>query len=524
DVEVCANAEVRFDGTNSKDFDGLVNRYFWDFGDGHNKDGATPTHVYREPGEYLVTLTITGDQVGECDNTDTDDLVVKVYDAPVAKFIAPHASPLGSKVSFDASESTSGGGKIVQYAWDFGDGSTGEGKTITHVYDKPGKFFVNLNIRTDSETECNETETRSLIFINEAPLAKAGKDRLVGVNEVVLFNGAESKDEDGSVSRFQWDFGDGNTGEGLQTRHKYKHPGVYTVRLIVFDDTELANNAARDSLRVTVNAAPEPALDTPEWVCAGEAYTFSGAGSKDADGTIGTYRWEFGDGGNGQGAEVQHTYKTPGTYNVTLLVDDGRGVSNSRVETSRTIRVNNPPVPVAHAPRLVCPGTEVTFDGSGSYDKDGEITRHIWDFGDGTRTEGARLKHAFEKPGLYRVRLTVEDNANTSCGRQSTQTEIRVNAPPVADAGEDKTGYAGGAHDAVQFSAAGSSDPDGDPLTYEWSFGDGTTLYGRDVSHPYSRTGTYTVTLKVSDGTGLPCGTSTDQMTVTIETRSTAAR
>lgn len=82
--------------------------------------------------------------------------------------------------------------------------------------------------------------------------------------------------------------------------------------------------------------------------------------------------------------------------------------------------------------------------------------------------------------------------------------------PPVADAGPDLTGGEGA---AVQFTGTASTDPDGDPLTYSWDFGDGTTGTGPTPTHTYTDNGTYTVTLTVDNGNG---GQSTDALVVTV--------
>ena len=94
-----------------------------------------------------------------------------------------------------------------------------------------------------------------------------------------------------------------------------------------------------------------------------------------------------------------------------------------------------------------------------------------------------------------------------------------MNAPPIADAGPDREAYLGGAHDAILFDAGGSSDPDGDPLSFVWDLGDGNRKAGAKVYHHYSRPGRYVVNLLVDDGTGTACGQVVDQAIVEARTR-----
>ena len=136
DLKVCANTDVHFDGSGSHDFDGVVNRFTWDFGDGNVGGGEKPVHVFRKPGSYRVLLTIEGDKAGQCDNTSTDEVSVQVAAAPVARIEAPDRIPVGSPAAFKAGED----GGIAGYRWDFGDGSTAEGRDVEHVFDKPGVY------------------------------------------------------------------------------------------------------------------------------------------------------------------------------------------------------------------------------------------------------------------------------------------------------------------------------------------------------------------------------------------------
>ena len=111
DQEVCAGAEVHFDGSASRDFDGVVNRFTWDFGDGNTGGGESRSTSISQPGDYRVVLTIEGDQAGQCDNTDTDEMTVRVVEAPVARIVGPSASRSARRATFDASQSSGATGR-----------------------------------------------------------------------------------------------------------------------------------------------------------------------------------------------------------------------------------------------------------------------------------------------------------------------------------------------------------------------------------------------------------------------------
>ncbi|MCS7274039.1 MAG: PKD domain-containing protein, partial [Candidatus Bipolaricaulota bacterium] len=152
---------------------------------------------------------------------------------------------------------------------------------------------------------------------------------------------------------------------------------------------------------------------------------FDASGSRDPDGQITTYEWNFGDGNTALGVKVSHTYTQAGVYAVILTVTDNLG--SSAVATV-VIRAGNPP------PRAVLTATPthgftpltVQFDASQSVDltlTPQRIVRHEWDFGDGTRGSGVALSHTYTRAGIYTVTLTVFDEDGAS---NRAQTVIRA--------------------------------------------------------------------------------------------------
>ncbi|HEX7078644.1 MAG TPA: PKD domain-containing protein [Candidatus Eisenbacteria bacterium] len=117
------------------------------------------------------------------------------------------------------------------------------------------------------------------------------------------------------------------------------------------------------------------------------------------------------------------------------------------------------------------------------------------DLGDGT---GAfQWTPGFDQAGAYAVTFTAHGTDGSSASATTAISVRDVNRKPVADAGGPYTAFAG---TAVSFDGTGSADPDGNPLTYAWDFGDEETGTGPTPSHTYPFHGLYGVALTVSDG------------------------
>ena len=151
----------------SDDPDGSITSHEWDFGDSASGTGVSGTHTYTSQGAYIVTLTVKDNE----DATDTATVAILVTapgnQLPVASFTAdPTIGFFPFDVDFDASASYDTDGTIIAYQWDFGDGDTGSGQTITHSYDSFGTFTVVLTVIDNTGAPASDVaEIRSLIFI-----------------------------------------------------------------------------------------------------------------------------------------------------------------------------------------------------------------------------------------------------------------------------------------------------------------------------------------------------------------------
>lgn len=337
------------------------------------------------------------------------------------------------------------------------------------------------------------------------------------VGETTIFNASASYDSDGTIANWNWDFGDGTGGTGEIVEHAYVDAGTVTVTLTVTDDDGLNGT---DTADITVS----PALKSPvasfaenaTTVLTGEVIQFDASESYDPDGTIVSYLWDFGDGTNGSGVTVGHSYADNGAYPVTLTVKDDDNLTGSHTEI-KTIE-NRPPVPeFTQSVATVKTEETTTFDASESYDPDGTIESYVWDFGDGKSATGVEVSHAYEDDDNYTVTLTVTDDDGTTGSKSITKTVL--NRPPTALFTQNATIV--DLEEAIHFDASGSFDPDGDIVEYLWDFGDNTTeIYIKDINftvtttHTYPEAGNCTVTLKVTDDDG---ATSSFSVEITVE-------
>jgi PKD repeat protein len=165
----------------------------------------------------------------------------------------------------------------------------------------------------------------------------------------------------------------------------------------------------------------------------------------------------------------------------------------------------------------------VRFDGTGSFDPDGAIRRYEWDFDDGDEAVGAQIEHTYSDAGSFEATLTVTDQRG---GRATASVEIDVratNALPVAAFSVSPSPAF--PNQGVQLGAGASYDPDGEIVSYEWAYGDGTTGRGKLVWHQYSAQGTYNIILTVRDNDGGErTATAGLRVTTTIDTSGTIPR
>jgi chitodextrinase len=271
------------------------------------------------------------------------------------------------------------------------------------------------------------------------------------------------------------------------------------------------------------NTPPVADAGADQTVNVGDTVTLDGSNSSDADSDSLTYSWSLetpaGSGATLSGSSTVSPTFVPdieGSYTATLVVNDGTvdSTPDSAVITAQLIVVNNPPVSNAGPDQTVDIGSLVTLDGSGSSDADGDPLTYSWSL-DAPAGSGATLSGATnvdpefvpDVEGVYTAVLIVNDGMDDSAPDSVSITAQAVagNTPPVADAGPNQSALLG---DTVLLDGSGSSDVDGDSLTYTWSLsspaGSAATLSDPTIVNPTfvpDVAGDYVAQLIVNDGT-----------------------
>jgi len=515
DRTVCTNQRVRFDGSGSTDSDGAVNAFSWTFGDGDTGRGETPVHIFKRPGSYSVTLTITGEATGSCSPLDTDTATFQVVAAPELEILGSERAAAAMPASYSVGLTQLGGATPVSYGWDFGDGNTATGTDVSHTFAEPGEYLVTLTTELTGGNEgCSTLQAVQKVIVNDAPMALLDGPDSVAAGQAVTYDASMSMDSDGAITNFAWDFGDGTRAKGVLAAHTFAQPGIYEVKLTIEDDAQVGNSAVVAVKTVTVNPAPTAGLIAPPPLCPAVSVPWSVDVDDKTD-----VSWMFGDGVRASGATVNHSFARPGLYPVLVMLDDGAGMPNSRLSEEVYVRVNSAPTALAGPDRVACPGEAVVFDAGSSGDLDGDLTEYVWEFSDGVTLEGRRVERVFDDPADLRVRLTVKDDSGAICGTGTDEARVLVNSAPQVDAGADLMVPVGAAHDVVRFDATSATDADGQGLQISWNFGDGTVVAGAVARHRFTTPGEYAITVRAQDTTGLACGIGTDTAIVTAVPR-----
>ncbi len=474
----CLGESVLFSNTSSISSGNIIN-WNWNFGDGSTSNLLQPVHLYTASGNYMVTLTASSGM--GCDATITQQ--VSIDPKPEADFTASIVCAGQQTIFQDAS--TLSNGVISSWNWNFGDGTSSSTQNPLHNYNAPGVYNATLIVYTMSG--CADTITRVVEVLDE-PVALFSMQNVCSGTAVQFADG--SLINSGSISGYQWTFGDSNSDSIQNPVHMYTAAGTYDVTLVVVSDFGCS---ATTTQQVTVY--PEPvASGTAAPVCDETPVQFNNTSSINGGSISSTY-WNFNDGGSSNLISPSHLYAADGNYNVLLTATSDQGCIDSAY-----IAVTVHPLPVAaFTQNSVCFGQQVQLNDQSTVSA-GAIASWNWSFGDGSLSTSQNPIHGYTSPGSYPVQLVV--TSDNGCIDSTFATLNVFGQPAAAFAGSNEcTGIT-----SVFYNQ--STIPGGGVMQCLWDFGDGFTSTAQNPLHNYTDPGVYTVNLVVSSQYGCSDSTS----------------
>jgi PKD repeat protein len=161
---------------------------------------------------------------------------------PQALFTVTHTEDvIPFTVSFNGTLSYTPDGEIVSYLWTFGDGGSETGPLVEHTYREDGKYEAQLLVIDERGVSSSTLMTIQALnplptaSFSYSPRSSMDGDIIVGASEDITFDAADSTD-DGEITAYSWNFGDGEYAEGPLVVHSYLYPGTYNAVLTVTDN------------------------------------------------------------------------------------------------------------------------------------------------------------------------------------------------------------------------------------------------------------------------------------------------
>ncbi len=374
-------------------------------------------------------------------------------------------------------------GNPTSWKWDLGNGTQSVVANPIGTYFFPGTYTVKLVVRNAANNADSITKTQFItVYALPAPAFTASDT--AGCFPLRVQFSDNSTAGSGTVTNWQWDFGDGNLSTLQNPVHTYSNAGNFTVILRVTNSNGCSKTITKPAYIKTSNgvkagftfiSAAGCQLPTPV------TFTNTSTGS----GVL-SYQWNFGDGGTSVLANPVHNYTSAGVYTIRLITRSAAGcldtITKVNALTIGSVAAN------FTRPDSVCVGIPTTFNNTSLPASVGAA----WTFGDGTNAAVINPVKTYAIPGVYQVKLV---NDFGSC-LDSITKNITVLPKPQAGFTASNT-LACTAPLTVNFNnnATGAT-------TYQWNFGNGATSTAANPNYTYTQAGTFTVTLIVRNATG----------------------
>ena len=538
---VAVGSVVTLDGTASSDANRDSLTYKWSLSNVPAGSGATLSSVISPNPKFTADLAGTYTAILIVNDSKADSLSSVVIvtasganSAPVANAGVAQSVKLNDTVTLDGTGSSDANNDFITYKWTLITKPTGSTAVLssattskpTFKADVSGTFVASLIVNDGKVDSAAAATTVSVSSANADPIANAGNNQNVTVGTAVTLDGTNSSDANRDPLTYRWVLMSKPTGSAaVLTNPTSAKPmfvadlvGTYVSTLIVNDGRVDSTTVATTVTATVVNAVPVANAGTNQSVVLG-AVTLDGSASSDANGDALTYKWVMLNKPTNSNAALSSTTSAKptftadiaGVYVFTLQVNDGKVDSAVATVSVTASAANVAPVANAGAAQSVVLGT-ITLDGSASSDANGDSLTYKWALLNKPANSNAALSSTTAaKPtftadlaGVYVFSLQVNDGKLDSAVVTATVTASAVNVAPVANPGAIQSVVLG----PVTLDGSGSTDANGDTLTYKWvllakPIGSAAVLSSTTTAKPTftaDLVGVYVASLVVSDG------------------------
>lgn len=477
---VCLNNATTFTNSSSVT-SGFITFANWQFGDGNQSTLTQPNYQYLSPGTYNVTLNITTNS--NCSNSVTHQVTVNPL--PNVLFTANNVCE-GNNINYINNSSISSG-SISNYVWDFNSDGTPDNtnQNASNLFNTPGTYTTQLMAISNLNCVANYSLP---VTVYPKPIVQFSS--VPACQGVAITFTNQSTIISGTITNYNWLFGDNTTSAGNNPLHLYNGFGTYNVTLTATSNFNCVNTAVQIA---TIH--PKPNVNFMSTItCLNQATQFNNQ-SNIITGSIIKYKWDFENNGiiDDSTANPSHIYPIAGTQQSRLVAISNNNCVNQNINP---VIVHYNPVAQFSVPSTCLPAS--TQFNNLSTSADGVITSYAWDFNGDNLIDNNQpnAQYIYTQVGNYGVKLEVQ----TQYGCVNTIIKsVYVNATPSAVfTAQNKVGCPMLCVSFTNSSTIGN----GTIVTNQWIFGDASSPnYSQNPTHCYS-TGIYNVTLKVVSDSG----------------------
>ncbi len=455
----------------------------WDFGDNQISSQESPNHIYNSSGEFNVKFNGATDN--GCKNSTS--VIHKVYNPPSPSFDLPSGTICtNNEFTFTNSTIDNFDGKLT-YEWFVNNVKESTTRDLKYVFHSENDQQIKLKT---SIPGCSSELTQTLLNVKTGPVvgfSYIGKCE----DETIKFTNESA----GSISGFQWDFGNGNTSTLENPSETFVEYGNYNISLLT-----TGTNGCISTLTKPVNIYSVPqtnfSLDLPPFSCSESLSQFNDLTPPMADSNIASWVWSFGDQAGGIASQKNplYTYSLAGDYSVSLITRSNFGCSNS---IQKTVTIY--PSPKADFSfKNACVNQSSQFSDSST----GDIKSWLWTIQSSTYSVKDPI-HIFKSSANHTALLTVTGTNNCI-----SQISKNVNVPIQVVADFTASGTCATKPALFDEISKGGADP---AVSWRWDFdGQISSTEMLPIQFTFPSIGNKSVTMQTTRASGCTYSTTQD--------------